>query len=1266
MKRSCLPNLFESARLQTLRPFAAPAWLVLALFLPWGVAGVTDALYGQETADPAVLEDVAETAAPESDGDAAAEDEVAAGEESTGDESADDGPTIIREQTLYVPFDQLEEVFEKEGRGIFLPYERFLQLWEASQPDDPPPPPDEPPAAAVIRGARYSGEVRGEVATLRAVFGLESLKKGWTSLVLPLTSVAIEEVTITRSDNAAGEAALFSTDAKGYAFYLPAPGKYEATMTFSVRIVKTPGKKSFRFGVPAAAVSRLELTVPESEIRVDVQPHLAVSEANVEGENTRVVAYLGNATDVTLSWSPTAGKSGEGAVVFASQSIHTHLGERILKIDTTLDYSVLRGEIDTFRIAVPENTRLLSVNGNNIREWSEEDGGILKVQLHAAVKDKYRLALTFERILTDTPSTLGTPFPRAVDVLRESGHYAFSHDEGLNVRVTDASGLSQLDPADVPDNLKPYLGTGYRYLAQPLALELAIEKITPVVRAAVTSVVTLGPEEDLWSGWIDYDIKKAGIFRLSFSVPTDWTVVSAGSPDLVEEFRTEDTDGRRNVTVSLKSKALNTFRLPFSLTREGSAQTGETTLAPVLVADVVQDRGLFGVSAPRSFEVRTIERTNMLDVDIDELFRSGIMGQISSESSVPRTFRYREQPASVRLQLEARKTEIDVDAEHLVEVGDGEISFTLLLHYTVEFAPTDVLKFRAPSALDDLLKVTGKRKTQTNKLAVDGGYTLWEVTLTPPAIGAETLNLSYRQDLKGLSSQEASTQAVPRIQAVDVRNETGVVAIRKDANLEIVPETEELELMEPSELPDTLRGRQIYSAFKYFEPTWSLNLKLTRHDYQPLATTAVEHIAMRSVLTGQRRLRTVATLVVQNTEKQYLKVGIPPETILTLAVNGSQKLARKTSDPGSTLIEIPRSAGRDGAFPVTIVYEQPLANSAMGSFGSVSMRTLEVLDDIPIGRISLDLFLPPEYAYLAWGGNLKPRQYQAPGLWQRLKRVVHATHNSHQSFSPGRRQGEVRVQVDTRGVDIPLTVDGLAHRGFESMSPVGDLSFFYSGRTLLAFFDFLVFLGAAVGVFYLLKLKPWTTRFRLGLLACLVPIILTWFSRGAAADIFVSVFLGAMMVCVFYAVRHLVAKYREFRATRLAMAPDPFLEEATVSTSVTTPPANGENAGDDEASGVLDGDALEEANEEDSDEEDSDEEGVAEDDEEIDDEEVEEEDDDEEEEDLTAEDEIEEEAPAPPPKRRTTKPTQKKVRKTRRGGKRSAGDESNGSDDGGK
>ena len=50
-----------------------------------------------------------------------------------------------REQTIYIPYSKLRQIFEKEGRGVFVPYDEFQRLWKAAReaavknPDPKPP-----------------------------------------------------------------------------------------------------------------------------------------------------------------------------------------------------------------------------------------------------------------------------------------------------------------------------------------------------------------------------------------------------------------------------------------------------------------------------------------------------------------------------------------------------------------------------------------------------------------------------------------------------------------------------------------------------------------------------------------------------------------------------------------------------------------------------------------------------------------------------------------------------------------------------------------------------------------------------------------------------------------------------------------------------------------------------------------------------------------------------------------------------------------------
>ncbi len=1051
----------------------------------------------------------------------------------------------LREKTIYVPYEKLEEVFEKEGRGIFLPYEEFLKLWASSLPK--PPTPEKPtlPAAAVIRSAAYVGTVEGEAARLTATYQLEALAEGFSEIALPLDRVAVESITL--SD----DRALLVATGGGYAAILPGPGRYEAKLEISARVTKEPGKKSVAFGIPPTALSRLELTIAEAGARVSVDPAAAVHQVTHEAETTKLVTFLGNSPTVAVEWLPPAGASREeGAVLVAEQAIHTHLGERVLTTSSTITYSIIRGEESTFRVRIPEGMRLLSVRGENIREWSpvDEDGAsFVDVELHGPVQGAYALELRFTRILAETPETLAIPFPRAERVLRESGHVVLGHESDLHVRVTNTTGLSQLDPGEIPPSLRNHKGVGFEYLAHPLALELAVERILPVVRANTVSVISLGTEEDTWMGWVDYTITKAGLFRLEMRVPERWSVASIGAPNTVDEdFQVGDpTDGKKTITVSLRAKALGAFRLPFRFTAEGSVrQSGERSVSPPEILGVEQDRGLLGVSTPRAYDLVTVSKAGTLDADVDDLFRSGIMSQLGSETGVPRAYRYRAQPAAATVSVTAKNTEIDVLAQHLVEVADSAITTTHVLDYNILYAAVDTLRFTAPATLENVSeKVQSEHLKELRSVSTEGGITTWELTLQSPTLGGVSVTLTHEIDLNALESGRPVENSIPLVHATDVRAERGFVAIQKSGTLEIVATTAEMESIDPTDLPEKLRRGSIYSAFRYLAENPTISLRLTQYEYETLATTVVNLIHIRSVLTPERELKTQATLVVQNTDRQYLEMRLAPGAeIFSLRVAGkTQPPNKRRKDTDHRLIPLPHGTGTGASFPVVLSYSEPLGSEALGAFGELELSTLEILGDVPVARVEVDLYLPPDYAYLWWRGNLG--RYAMPGLWPSFKGfVAQFTDTAHAVGRPATPTPPPVGATPPDAVALELPVRDLEPIRFETLSPQGKLRFAFVGRRLFTFAELAAFvLAFGIGLFFIRKARCSATKTCAALI--LIPLVAGWFTTSAVAEVYTSVFAGGVLLAFVVIVQSMASGVRAFRERRRALAPDPFLED---------------------------------------------------------------------------------------------------------------------------
>ena len=60
-------------------------------------------------------------------------DQPAAETPPVGAASDDSSPPALRERTIYIPYSRLRSIFERDGRGVFIPYDQFQELWKAAR-----------------------------------------------------------------------------------------------------------------------------------------------------------------------------------------------------------------------------------------------------------------------------------------------------------------------------------------------------------------------------------------------------------------------------------------------------------------------------------------------------------------------------------------------------------------------------------------------------------------------------------------------------------------------------------------------------------------------------------------------------------------------------------------------------------------------------------------------------------------------------------------------------------------------------------------------------------------------------------------------------------------------------------------------------------------------------------------------------------------------------------------------------------------------------
>ncbi len=109
--------------------------------------------------------------------------------------TASSDTTTERIQTVYIPYTKLREVFEKDGRGVFLPHAEFQKLWDAAHAK-PVVPAQAPPVDAIITEIDNVASIEQDVVQVTATVSIDLLKKGWLRVPLRLNEVALQSAII--------------------------------------------------------------------------------------------------------------------------------------------------------------------------------------------------------------------------------------------------------------------------------------------------------------------------------------------------------------------------------------------------------------------------------------------------------------------------------------------------------------------------------------------------------------------------------------------------------------------------------------------------------------------------------------------------------------------------------------------------------------------------------------------------------------------------------------------------------------------------------------------------------------------------------------------------------------------------------------------------------------------------------------------------------------------------------------------------------------
>jgi hypothetical protein len=813
-------------------------------------------------------------------------------------------PEMFREQTIYIPYEDLRKTFEKSGRGVFLPYEEFQKLWQAARAAAVRPATSKPPVDNLVSEITGEATVAKDVINVKAKVRIELLKEGWNRVPIQLGDVAISKATIRTAP-----ARLLAVDG-GYALLVENPAKtpqiIELDLEFARAYTKSPGRNSVSFAAPVTAVSRWDIRIPEPGVKVDVQPLLAATEVPVAKDalETRVQAFVGATPSVRIEWTPKS-EGAKGLTVLASVQAETRvtIDEGVTRTRVELEYAVSRAELPQLRVEVPADQKIVNVFDPNVREWSVaavEGVQCITAQLFEPAREKQSLVLELERFAAEAGGAV--PCVKALDVGRQQGVVVVRLAAGLRAEALKRESLLQLDAGELPARLtgEPW-DFAYRYAALPFALVLRVEKILPRLLVDTLVEAHVQPEQLVVDVRSIIDVQRAGVFQFVFLTPPDWEVRSvrgetaenATPAEIAGHHRVDGQPGKLVVNLSRQASgrvalALQLHRRlaePDLLTPSGKAAAIALSIPRADPDSVFRETGRLVVYGPDSLRFNPRDPKGLRTISPAEALQGfGALPAPAGERPVM-AFAFGVEPASLTVEAERRKPHITVRQLLTVRLESGVARFEALFFCDVLYSGIKSLRLDLPKALADQVRITasGIRHEVMDDPAVVGDLApetvAWRISGETEFIGVAVIPLVWEQKLEKLDVGGSVDLVIPHLTPRAVDRAWGQIILAKAESIDVVPtETRAgLRAIDPQhDLMPGAAGREAARAFEFLHDDWSLTVRATRYEAKDVKATSIERALITAVAT-RGEVTSIQAIYRMRSARQRLTVKLPGE-----------------------------------------------------------------------------------------------------------------------------------------------------------------------------------------------------------------------------------------------------------------------------------------------------------------------------------------------------------------------------------------------------
>jgi len=894
---------------------------------------------------------------------------------------------------VYLPYTELRAVFQQHGAAVFLPFQDYLKMWEKSFPSQNRPP-EQPPVGGVITSADYSATVQQDLARIDAVFQVQVLKAGWVELPVTFGEAALGSVT-----GDPGPVFLRGTGNGTYALLFSQPGQHKVTLTLTARVRTSPEGRSLELQIPNVAITTFNLTLPEADQTIDLQPKLLQETVPGNANATQLKASLGSTDKVTARWHPRVGtKPDMELLASATSATLVTVADGLIHADAHFLIDVLRGQLQQIRVAVPLGQRILDVASEaRVKEWTvaEEAGRqILTVELLGRQSGKIPLEVHTEWPLTTEAFDAAGQLDQTaygihlLDVLRESGQIALRSSADLVLNLTSQQGVARIDETEVDPRIKKPGAAYFKFYSPECRLSATAKPIEPRLLVEHIADLTIQRNQLKLVTMLNYTIERAGLFELKIAVPEGLTIEGVNCDALKQYDLSTD---KQLLTVVLRESHIGPLAVQVTATspRDPLAEASDLTLPLLTPLNVAVETGRLRVLAPEAIEVIS-DPAAIVGFQPDAAPNTHVEGVERLVSA----WTFNRRPLEMTAKTVLKPTRLTAQIGTVADVQQGQIQVVSTVQFLVEYAGLDTFRIAVPEALADAVQISladgnSPPIRQKSQGAAVEGWVPWTIVLQRDVTGTVAFRVTY--DVQPATAENSTTAAatLPLIRVMDpfvstpeapaprviaVSRITGEVTAKKDRALSVTASATggDVESIDVREL--TQLAADGFVAFRYYQQPVEVQLSASKYDIQEVIETVVSRGLVEAVLDKSGMAVIRGRFQTKSSERQRLRLDLPKGIEpLGVEVDGKsialEKLPNVKPKDGweAYLINVARTKSSDETFLVTVQYRISLTPGPFQTRGGELMLRMPTVGgtevaSVPVQQMRVVLWSPDEFA----------------------------------------------------------------------------------------------------------------------------------------------------------------------------------------------------------------------------------------------------------------------------------------------------------------